>query len=721
MKRLILFTLLLSGMMASGQSKGYLRYDSTYIQKIGGNNELIIQNGSRSVYGGLLTNVNGQGLTRFIRPRVSFDTLFLGVDTVIVGTSPINIYNANGTLTGDRNVLGDGGAYGLQFADMANFEVYSLGSAGKIGALNVNGSSSSLSFTDPSANNSFVSASSDLAQIGVVAGTTVSAEVDSIKLEHTNSSSTLLTDSKIVARTPDGGIYDVPATAIGGLFGRSDPSNTSGAGFSFSNAGQQFLLNNMASPILEADDSLRIQSAATTRITIGDSIYIRAPEKVEGQRIIHRKGTPSEYYRVQDEFGTDAVQYSWNRVSKIHFMYLYDTLGAFHFQQFNAARTSNWIIGGFRRFLGSCADSALWRLGIYYGAANTDMEYESPSRGGYIYYHNTLRRLRVNTGSGFGNFMNVVSNVKGWALDTAYVVPTGDSIAFEYEYFDGTRVRYAVKLGGGLTNPMTTAGDIIYGGASGTPTRLPIGALGTNVIVDPTGALLYDVKSSGPNTYYYFNDFVNTVGTSVDGNGVMANNSSGTSSVGSPDANNHPGVLGLQTSTGATNAAGVNTGFNSMSLGGGSWEMNIGQRSPSTASDGTDTYQVLIGFFDANTANQTDGVYFLYDSQGVSTGSAASANWQIVTASNSTRTFTTTSSAVGTSTYSTLKITINAAGTLATFYVNGVSVGTSSTNIPTGTSRGLGYGARIIKSAGTNNRQQFIDYIEVKSLFTSAR
>jgi hypothetical protein len=32
--------------------------------------------------------------------------------------------------------------------------------------------------------------------------------------------------------------------------------------------------------------------------------------------------------------------------------------------------------------------------------------------------------------------------------------------------------------GGGMTNPMTTAGDIIYGGASGTPTRLGIGTLG---------------------------------------------------------------------------------------------------------------------------------------------------------------------------------------------------------------------------------------------------
>src|SRR5208337_621869 len=32
--------------------------------------------------------------------------------------------------------------------------------------------------------------------------------------------------------------------------------------------------------------------------------------------------------------------------------------------------------------------------------------------------------------------------------------------------------------GGGMSNPMTTAGDTIYGGASGTPERLPIGTSG---------------------------------------------------------------------------------------------------------------------------------------------------------------------------------------------------------------------------------------------------
>lgn len=55
-------------------------------------------------------------------------------------------------------------------------------------------------------------------------------------------------------------------------------------------------------------------------------------------------------------------------------------------------------------------------------------------------------------------------------------------------YFDGTHLYYRIGsswyqldqqgVSGGMTNPMTTAGDIIYGGSGGTPTRLPIGTAG---------------------------------------------------------------------------------------------------------------------------------------------------------------------------------------------------------------------------------------------------
>jgi len=50
-------------------------------------------------------------------------------------------------------------------------------------------------------------------------------------------------------------------------------------------------------------------------------------------------------------------------------------------------------------------------------------------------------------------------------------------------YADGTNVVTVVSGAAGMTNPMTTAGDIIDGGSSGTPQRLAIGSTGQSLIV----------------------------------------------------------------------------------------------------------------------------------------------------------------------------------------------------------------------------------------------
>jgi hypothetical protein len=141
-----------------------------------------------------------------------------------------------------------------------------------------------------------------------------------------------------------------------------------------------------------------------------------------------------------------------------------------------------------------------------------------------------------------------------------------------------------------------------------------------------------------------------------------------------------------------------------------------------TLSDATQRYQLVIGLFDtATAANQVDAVSFVYDEGGVSTGSAASANWQIRTASNSTRSWTTTTTAVAAATWYKLRVEVNAAGTSATFYINGANVGTIATNIPTGTARALGFGHLMIKSVGTTARTMDIDYMKAEQSFTTSR
>lgn len=99
---LIISMFFISGI--SAQSIGQFRYDTTVFLKVGGNNEVKIQNGSRNEKG-LFTNV-GDGLGRWIKPRMNGDTLFIGVDTFLVAGGS-SIKAANGlTLANDTVKLG---------------------------------------------------------------------------------------------------------------------------------------------------------------------------------------------------------------------------------------------------------------------------------------------------------------------------------------------------------------------------------------------------------------------------------------------------------------------------------------------------------------------------------------------------------------------------------------------------------------------------------------
>lgn len=149
----------------------------------------------------------------------------------------------------------------------------------------------------------------------------------------------------------------------------------------------------------------------------------------------------------------------------------------------------------------------------------------------------------------------------------------------------------------------------------------------------------------------------------------------------------------------------------------------------SSLSVSANRYQILCGFFDTYSGvNQVDWTYFLYDLFGVSTWSAASANWQIVTAQNVgswwAATFTTTSTAVAAWSRVKLKIVVNAGGTSVEFFVNNVSVGTIATNIPsTSGNHEFWFGAMIAKSTSSWSwgRLFLCDYIAVDCLFTTPR
>ncbi len=303
-----------------------------------------------------------------------------------------------------------------------------------------------------------------------------------------------------------------------------------------------------------------------------------------------------------------------------------------------------------------------------------------------------------------------------------------------------------VALGSNL-NDLTASSGIAYtsgttyNGSASRALRLNYSGLTTTPIDGPDELAFSDVSASANIAkttvkeinrayvnnyrrklgYQYFNDFVNQITIASAGNDVQATNSgTGANNAMNVGRANEPGVLQFATGTTATGRAAISSSGSAVLLGGGTWTMET-TVDINTLSTSTERYQLLIGFFDTYTAaNQTDGAYLLYDEGGVSTGSTASANWQLVTTSNSTRTFTTSTTAVTTGNIP-VRIVVNAAANSVEYFVNNISVGTSTTNIPSSANRQTGFGMMIIKSVGTTSRTFTSDYLLVDCDFTNPR
>lgn len=171
-----------------------------------------------------------------------------------------------------------------------------------------------------------------------------------------------------------------------------------------------------------------------------------------------------------------------------------------------------------------------------------------------------------------------------------------------------------------------------------------------------------------------------------------------------PTNANQIGVGQIETGTTTTGSAGIGSGVSALLLGNGQGVFE-GSFRVATLSDSAQRYSVRIGFIDSHTADATDGVYFEYDE-------ATSANWRVGCASNGSRTKTSTATAVDTN-FHTFKVVVNAAGTSASFYIDGTEVSGSPiiTNLPTGAGRDTGFGFMILKSVGTTERTLEYDWI----------
>lgn len=208
---------------------------------------------------------------------------------------------------------------------------------------------------------------------------------------------------------------------------------------------------------------------------------------------------------------------------------------------------------------------------------------------------------------------------------------------------------------------------------------------------------------------YYYNDLLG-----ITSDTAISSQVSGTSAANSATAvtsvAGHGGIVQHTTGTTTTGRAGMLSTNPAGILLGNSWYyrfetmMRIG-----TLSDGTNRYTYRAGFIDSPSAESTDGVFFRYVDN-VNTG-----QWQLVCRSNGTETATNSTTAPAAATWYRLTIIINPAGTNAEFFVNGTSIGTCASNLPTGAGRGTGFGSLVIKSAGGTARTFDLDYLEVIS------
>lgn len=255
--------------MASGQSVGRLRYDTTILEKVGGSNELKIKNNTRDSVGGIFTNVGG-GWGRWLKPRTNFDTLFIGLDTVIVGSSPVNIYNADGILTGDRTLTGNNGLYSMLWDSMklVNFNVWST-VAGDKGEVNLQNTLASLGWaTDNLDRSAYLYADPfgaklqayDLSESKEI---NLLVDKDSIYTTYSQGAPNIASigDDRIVTRSPTGGIRYLDASAIGG----GSPNTSIGAGFKVAVNGT----NNVKS--LKGGSNVTLDSLVTGEVRINAS------------------------------------------------------------------------------------------------------------------------------------------------------------------------------------------------------------------------------------------------------------------------------------------------------------------------------------------------------------------------------------------------------------------------------------------------------------------
>jgi hypothetical protein len=263
----------------------------------------------------------------------------------------------------------------------------------------------------------------------------------------------------------------------------------------------------------------------------------------------------------------------------------------------------------------------------------------------------------------------------------------------------------------------TTANQLLYSSATNVVGGLALPAVpGSQVIYDVTNVSYFNPLQEA----VYFDDFlgffqgsdmVTTLGWydhSLNSGTLVYNTSSLMD-------NGHPGMAifgtGANTNGGYALCLGKGGTVDSFLLGGGVYDFYFVVKVPVLSSAGQ-RYTIYVGLADDVGGATNEEMWFTY-SDNVNSG-----DWVGQTRTGGGAITSVNSSvAVGTS-WTTLRINVNANASTITFYINGTSIGTSTTNIPANAVSPI---LQIIKSAGTTPTTMYVDLFYAFVKLTSAR
>jgi hypothetical protein len=264
-----------------------------------------------------------------------------------------------------------------------------------------------------------------------------------------------------------------------------------------------------------------------------------------------------------------------------------------------------------------------------------------------------------------------------------------------------------------------TANQVVIGGGAGfAPSTLAAGSAFQTLAANASGTPTWVDGFAASYKTEWFEDF--TGGAATGSAYLNLSGNTGTGAVASFTFSQDVGHMGVvRFSTGTTTTGGAYHGadvFAIFGASGGTHDLEWLVYLPA-ASDGTDTYQLWMGFGNqTNYTQPSNGVYFGY------THGTNSGNWTLNATKGSSTTTTNASSGPTFSGWNKFRINIDSTASTATFYHNGSSLGTVTTNIPvTVSTHKTGIQLSILKSAGTNDRICYLDYVGYRCVYNTAR